>query len=67
MERLQQLARMMEDGGLPQESEAFLSHVDFYSYMVSRPPELWLLACLNPTSPLLWSQDCDCCEPALPG
>ncbi|CAK0866771.1 unnamed protein product [Prorocentrum cordatum] len=49
------------------EAGVLTTHADFYAYMASRPPELWLYACLHPASPLLWSRDCDCCEPPLPG
>ncbi|CAE8596619.1 unnamed protein product, partial [Polarella glacialis] len=39
--------------------------LDLYRHMLSvQPLKLWTLACASPRSPWLWSDGCECCDPA---
>ena len=64
MKRVSSLLEDAEEAGLLHETGFVVQNAHAYEVLISQPLTMWAWACSVPDSPLLWSHNCDCCEPA---
>ncbi|CAE7237733.1 Poglut2 [Symbiodinium natans] len=65
--KLQSLSILLaraEAAGLQEMVEGLVQNSVAYQVMLAQPLAVWAWACSVPDSPLIWSRNCDCCEPA---
>ena len=66
LRKLREVAAVIEAEKDPEmQEEYYMSQVQANSYemLLAQPLSLWSWACSAPDSPLLWSEECACCEP----
>ena len=62
--RIRGLLAEVQATGLQEEAASLMRHSYAYEALLAQPLAVWAWACSVPDSPLIWSDNCECCEPA---